>query len=177
VVVGLVLLLHHHTTSVDDDRRDNVVTVFFAVRLTTVQCLPPPPLLPPSSSTTTNRGKHRMAAVKDVHVAPQMGGYNKDYILPIVVIRHPLAWLQSMCAHPYAASWRHNPAHCPNFIPNEIDHSHFPKATSFPVTVQFDVQDHVTFDSLIHLWNEWYRQYLNVDYPIVVGTYVLCRVW
>jgi hypothetical protein len=119
-----------------------------------------------------------MAAVKGAHVAPQMGGYNKDYILPIVVIRHPLAWLQSMCAHPYAASWRHNIAHCPNFIPNEIDHSHFPNATSsFPVTVQFDKQDHVTFDSLIHLWNEWYRQYLNVDYPIVVGTYVLCRLF
>jgi hypothetical protein len=130
--------------------------------------------LPHRFNKTTNRGKHRMANVKETHVAPQMGNVNKTSILPIVVIRHPLAWLQSMCAHPYAASWRHNSAHCPNFIPNEIDQSHFPKAamsSSFPVTVQFDEKDHVTFDSLIHLWNDWYRQYLNVDYPIVVGTY------
>jgi hypothetical protein len=117
-----------------------------------------------------------MAVVKESHVAPQMAQYDKRYVLPVVVIRHPLAWLQSMCAHSYAASWKHDKLHCPNFVPNDkIDIPKFGKATtSFPVTVKFDEKDHVTFDSLIHLWNEWYRQYLDVNYPILVGTCFFC---
>jgi hypothetical protein len=119
-----------------------------------------------------------MAVVKESHVAPQMAQYDKRHVLPVVVIRHPLAWLQSMCAHSYAASWKHDKLHCPNFVPNnDVDIPKFGKTvTSFPVTVKFDETDHVTFDSLIHLWNEWYRQYLDVDYPILVGACCFCFV-
>lgn len=110
-----------------------------------------------------------MEKVKWTHVAPKMEAHDKNNILPIVVIRHPIAWLQSMCAHPYAAHWKHDQAHCPNFVPNEIDSAKFPRAQSFPVMVKFDEKDIVTFDSLVHLWSEWYRQYLEADYPLLIG--------
>ena len=60
-------------------------------------------------------GKHRMASVKHTHTANNMEEYNKNDVLPIVIIRDPYAWLQSMCASPYATHWRHGHHHCPNF--------------------------------------------------------------
>lgn len=51
-------------------------------------------------------GKHRMAYVKWNHTAPEMDEYNKTHVLPVVVIRDPYSWMQSMCKSPYAAIWR-----------------------------------------------------------------------
>jgi hypothetical protein len=121
-----------------------------------------------------------MAIVKHTHTAPGMEKINKYNILPIVVIRHPVAWLQSMCANPYAAHWKHEHNHCPNFVPNDVDRKKFPMIQTFPVTINFDQTDHVTFDSLIHLWNQWYRQYLQSSDPVLIGTYAMychCRTF
>jgi hypothetical protein len=41
-------------------------------------------------------GKHRMESVRLTHIAPSMELARKDYALPIVMIRDPLHWMQSM---------------------------------------------------------------------------------
>jgi hypothetical protein len=116
-------------------------------------------------------GKHRMADVKFNHTAAGMENVDKNNVLPVVMIRDPYAWLQSMCNAPYAANWRHGKHHCPNLIPNDGDHQHYGNLNDvFPVTVKFDKQSQRHFDSLVHLWSEWYKEYLDVDYPILIGT-------
>ena len=35
---------------------------------------------------------------------------------------------------------------------------------------KFDKQSQYHYSSLVHLWSEWYAQYLEVDYPILMGT-------
>jgi hypothetical protein len=126
-------------------------------------------------------GKHRMAYVKWNHTAPGMKHYNKTNVLPVVVIRDPYSWMQSMCKSPYATVWRHKKHHCPNLIPDPtIDTSDkFPKFNvlsqpTFDVSVIFDGHrdDLTTYHtSLAHLWSEWYKLYLDVDYPILISTY------
>jgi hypothetical protein len=123
-------------------------------------------------------GKHRMAYVKYNHTAGGMEKHNKDNVLPIVMIRDPFAWLQSMCAAPYAAHWRHGQHHCPNLVPNNGDNAIYNNLQSvFPVTVTFDKQSIIQFQSLVHLWSEWYTQYLHVDYPILMSAFIQILVF
>jgi hypothetical protein len=119
-------------------------------------------------------GKHRMSYVKQNHTAPLMDKYNKDHVLPIVVIRDPYSWMQSMCKAQYSALWRHKTHHCPNLVFSpSTDHGHFQyelkPLAPFPVTVKFDEDHSVKFKSLIHLWMEWYQLYLEVDYPTLMS--------
>lgn len=98
-----------------------------------------------------------------------MGLWNKTNVLPVVMIKDPFTWLQSMCRSPYATKWRHSSEHCPNLVPNEFDRAHYPKVvtnrTAVPVLIDFDRNSTFTWASLVDLWNDWYRQYLEVDYP------------
>lgn len=122
-------------------------------------------------------GKHRMEYVKNNHTAPEMDIYNKDNVLPIVVIRDPFPWMQSMCKSPYAAQWTHHKFHCPNLIFSKLDKHRYkhiqqfknPNIPSFEVTVGFDNDNEVVFDSLAHLWSEWYELYYNAKYPRLIG--------
>ena len=118
-------------------------------------------------------GKHRLATVKWTHTAPDgMGKFNKTNVLPIVIIKDPFYWLQSMCKSPYEASWKHHDAHCPNLVPNDYDQAHFFRSSkghihphnqnaSIPIRIEFDSNSSVTWPSLIHLWNDWYQLYLQ----------------
>jgi hypothetical protein len=115
-------------------------------------------------------GKHRMAHVKWEHTAPDMEKYDKKYVLPVVIIRDPFAWMQSMCNNPYAAGWRHGKLHCPNLIPTPEDKERFKNLKeSFQVKVKFDKDHTAHFDSLVHLWSEWYQEYLKVEYPVLMS--------
>jgi len=42
-------------------------------------------------------------------------------MMPVVMVRDPYSWMQSMCRHRYSAHWFHPPHHCPNLIPNDED--------------------------------------------------------
>ena len=73
-----------------------------------------------------NWGKHqparfRLQNVLDPHIDNQLQ-------LPVVVVRDPWTWLQSMCRVRYSAHWFHvvernpgDPYHCPNLVPNHVD--------------------------------------------------------
>lgn len=116
-------------------------------------------------------GKHRMAEVKYTHTADQMHKYNKDDVFPIVIVRDPLSWMQSMCHNRYSAHWRHGPHHCPNLVPTEEDRKQFHTLhNSFRVNIRFDENSSYAFNSLAHLWSEWHQQYLDAEYPLMFGT-------
>jgi hypothetical protein len=114
-------------------------------------------------------GKHRMATAKWNNTVADSIMDNKDYALPIVIVRDPLHFFQSMCKHPYAARWRHGDQHCPNLVPSDSDHANYKNLQeTFGVTVKFDSNSSVHFDSLAELWSSWYNEYLETDYPILI---------
>jgi hypothetical protein len=114
-------------------------------------------------------GKHRMASAKWNNTVDTSIMDNKDYALPIVIVRDPLHFMQSMCKHPYATTWRHGDHHCPNLVPSDVDRERFNNLKeTFTATIKFDKTSHVHFDSLAELWSGWYNEYLATDYPILV---------
>ena len=125
--------------------------------------------------TVTNKwqvpwGKHRVPRLRLHHVATGMDRVRQEDVLPIVIVRDPLHWMQSMCKSPYAAKWKKTKLHCPNLVPTENDKSKFARAiresnNTFPVTVHFDKDQVISWPSLMHLYSDWYRQYLDADYP------------
>lgn len=114
-------------------------------------------------------GKHRLAQVKWNHtVEDDWGMYNKTNVMPIIIIKDPFSWMQSMCGTAYSAVWRHSEAHCPNLVPGDYERAHYPQLArrkSVPVRIEFDRTSVGHWDSLVHLWNDWYRQYYDAEYP------------
>ena len=58
---------------------------------------------------------------------PELLELNQN-VLPIVMVRDPFTWFQSMCKSRYSAHWYHIvPDHCPNFIANDVEKEWFYK--------------------------------------------------
>ncbi|GKY92989.1 hypothetical protein MPSEU_000267500 [Mayamaea pseudoterrestris] len=115
-------------------------------------------------------GKHRMEFVRLNHTASGLEKYNQLEALPIVLIRDPYSWMHSMCKSSYAAHWKSRPAHCPNLVPDEDDRKRFGNEINdtFPVKVIFDEHQKFHWDSLAHLWSDWYNYYLKATYPRLI---------
>jgi hypothetical protein len=64
-----------------------------------------------------------------------------------------------------ATKWHHSSKHCPNLVPNEDDLDLFPYLEDHvPVMIKYPGEaEH--WESLVHLYNSWYRQYFDADYP------------
>jgi len=114
-------------------------------------------------------GKHRLAKLKWNHTAPDGWGMsNRTNVLPIVVIKDPFTWLQSMCKSPYEAHWKHRSSHCPNLRRRtEWELDHIP-VDPIPVKIVFDANSTEYWDSLLELYNDWYMQYYNATYPRLI---------
>ena len=74
-----------------------------------------------------------------------------------------------MCRHEYGAHWLHDPSHCPNLVPNEVDEQLFeangvPPTTTMKVTAKYAEfsRQHV---SLVEFWNEWNLAYVQAAFP------------
>jgi len=111
--------------------------------------------------------KHKMATEKYNHTIHS--DIPKQHVLPIVLVRDPYYWMQSMCKQGYGARWSHNSKkHCPNLVPNDFDrnnYKHLQQATSVPVWMGKNPQVGPSWPSLVHYWNAWYRSYANADFP------------
>ena len=72
-----------------------------------------------------------------------------------------------MCKSAYAAHWKSRPQHCPNLVPDEADRHRFKNEINdtFPVKVIFDENQKFYWDSLAHLWSDWYQYYFKATYP------------
>ena len=143
-----------------------------------------------------NWGKHQPPRVRLQNYVDRDVN-NNSVILPVVAVRDPYSWLQSMCRRRYAAHWFHYaPGHCPNLIPNKVDWEFLKKAPRYKSMVEYHQNDpwlvdnvkntaNFTFESktvpvyvkykllttnhesLAHMWNDWYTEYLQAEYPRV----------
>jgi hypothetical protein len=107
-------------------------------------------------------GKHTPAHYKYQHAATEKAAaVSRSDILPVITVRNPWRWMQSMCKNPYAAKWPHH-EQCPNL---QISSPVSQDGTKWnEVTVKYGVGSE-TYLSLQHLWNDWYNGYLNVSLP------------
>jgi hypothetical protein len=128
-------------------------------------------------------GKHMMARYRDTEHSTEFDSdVPHENILPLVSIRDPYSWMQSMCRHKYAANWPHNKKHCPNLIATEADINILPLLRNLygpggdddnqeklvPVRIlhaKDNVQEHL---SLAHYYSEWYEDYFKADYPRII---------
>ena len=152
-------------------------------------------------------GKHRPAESRDEIDATTKqpnptyldSAWDPQSIFPVVSIRDPYTWMQSMCRKKYNSDWFYTDAHCPNLVPNLIDRQiyrrtkkrtfvtnpNYPsdkikvrggerddtgfhlESESTPVKVRYNTFN-ITYDSLAHLWNEWYQSYITADFPYLL---------
>ena len=125
-------------------------------------------------------GKHRMASERDSdHVTNTDSDVPRENILPLVSIRDPYSWMQSMCRHRYAARWVHMEDRCPNLVALEADleankdlkklfnsdaHKN-DEEKLVPVRIKYAEDTWHKHDSLAHFYSDWYGEYLNADFP------------
>ncbi|KAG7369249.1 hypothetical protein IV203_031992 [Nitzschia inconspicua] len=118
-------------------------------------------------------GKHTFASLRLQNTAGREAKTNKETVMPIVMVRDPYSWMQSMCKHPYEARWPHSKM-CPNLgyveKPGRLrfrqNAGKLPMVKSVSVNVRYKPVRH--FDSLAHFWLEWYKEYLEADYPRLI---------
>ena len=85
---------------------------------------------------------------------------NKADVLPVLTIRNPWIWLQSMCKNPYSARWPHH-SMCPHLKKTDKNNQ---QSQWNEVSVKYGAATE-SYLSLAHLWNDWYRDYLRARIP------------
>lgn len=107
--------------------------------------------------------KHWFVSQRHSHVIPYLSNITLDNVLPVVTIRDPLSWAQSMCEQPYDVEWTDTsnnhkaPPQCPSILHNEAS-VYVPKQTG-----------EKRYANLFDLWNTWYRAYLDsIDLDFVM---------
>ena len=122
-----------------------------------------------------------------------------DNILPVITIRDPYTWMQSICKLVTLVHWFCTDHHCPSLVPTVSDGEVFnrmksrifvrnpnkrndevrvlagalddagflPDGESVPIKVEYSTFN-TTYDSIVNIWNEWYRPYLKADFPKLV---------
>ena len=133
-------------------------------------------------------GKHFPATRRGTHVTKTDKDVPHSNSLPLVTIRDPYVWMQSMCRHRYAAygPWKtpydnnqDNP--CPHILNKkeynsmteediiQLLHDNADNVT-IPVSVHYSETEPyiVTHQSLPHLWNDWYSLYVNGTFPRII---------
>ena len=105
-------------------------------------------------------GKHSPVGDKEyreTHKTLKDKAVDANEIMPMVTIRDPLIWLKSMCRHKYTARWKgFQEEYCPNFGMKDLE-----------MTVKYDGFRR-SYESVLHLWNDYYNEYKNVDIPFLL---------
>lgn len=93
---------------------------------------------------------------RNEHKSKKDWNVDANEIMPVVTIRDPLIWLKSMCKHQYTARWYRPTDQCPNF-------------NAKPTTTSIKYADfNKRHDSILHHWNDYYQEYLNIDIPVMM---------
>ena len=83
-----------------------------------------------------------------------------EHMLSVVVVKDPFNWMSSMCRHKYAVTggwWRH--PKCPMVT------------SDGKVKVRWTKNNQSEFNTLLDFWNDWYREYLEVERPRIFVRY------
>merc|ERR1712187_46223 len=86
-------------------------------------------------------GKHTPLHWRGKHFAPSLVKANVSAVLPLVLVKDPLAWMKSMCRNQYNCHFRHGhtDASCPSPVNATKAECSFPKFPHY-------------YESLMHLW-------------------------
>uniref|UniRef100_A0A7S4AHG0 Sulfotransferase domain-containing protein n=1 Tax=Pseudo-nitzschia australis TaxID=44445 RepID=A0A7S4AHG0_9STRA len=101
-------------------------------------------------------GKHNPADARFHHKVPMPVVKDREAVLPVVAIRHPYTWISAMCKHSYNTRWKHDPGRC--HITPQLENP----VERVPYGFHAYNETHNvtnTYDSLAHMWMEWYRPY------------------
>lgn len=100
------------------------------------------------------RGKHTAKMFSNASVlkwAPRLAS-----VLPLVIVKDPLTWMPSTCRHPYAVR-----LHMAQKQSKTCPSPHLAK----PVSVAFQADRVLRYDSLPALWRDWHAEYYDAPYP------------
>lgn len=119
-------------------------------------------------------GKHTPANFISEYSAPLAANLTKEDALPVVTVRNPFDWMISMCSHFYTARWDMHEEGRRNICPHLV-YTNSTLMKQWPVSLTVKLANRsLTFDSLAHLWNEWYLQYeRDADFPVRLVTFTL----
>ena len=68
------------------------------------------------------------------------------------------------CIHKYEGRWPHGPGNCPNLAEPKIRKD----GTVKKVKMFVKYNPPIYFDSLADYWGQWYKEYLEADYPRLI---------
>jgi hypothetical protein len=119
-------------------------------------------------------GKHNPIAARNTHTPKTYEGKGLvvEDCLPLVMVKDPLTWMNSMCKNRYAAYWKHQQVECPNFL--DEDGSQIPVKVTYQSAVEHPEWGHKTYPGLVGMWNEWYGDYIGDsvdDFPRLIVRY------
>jgi hypothetical protein len=99
-------------------------------------------------------GKHNPTNARTSYTIPKpkYQGIDPSTVLPLVLTRHPIDWMPSVCRQPYAVSWNRTSTTTP--------------CPDLGQPVRAKVYQTQEYASLLHYWNEWnggYYYYSNTS--------------
>mmetsp|Transcript_59017 Transcript_59017/g.144395 ORF Transcript_59017/g.144395 Transcript_59017/m.144395 type:complete len:453 (-) Transcript_59017:608-1966(-) len=127
-------------------------------------------------------GKHTPVKFRLEHATQKASAINKEWILPVVTVRHPYTWFKSMCKNSYSAKWSHRGKKggtdgCPNIRANTKGDIRYNRDQGRddvqigdynPVVVKYADERTDNHENIAALWNDWYGYYLKEDIPYVM---------
>lgn len=114
--------------------------------------------VPGGKHTPLGSKKNWLNAIRGENSTPN------PHVMPVILIRDPFRWMNSMCKDSYAASWDVGmEGHCPNLVPSkeEVASGKYEDITTFEVTVDRPFDER--YASLADMWSGWYQQYLHAE--------------
>ena len=122
-------------------------------------------------------GKHSPASYRDSHKTKTERSLTERNFMPVVIIKDPYTWMQSLCRHSYTAVWKHKGDHCPNLIPNEVDmskgfvqneeHQQHLMTNGIPISIHYNPNT-TLYNNMADAWNTWNQEYIDADIPRLV---------
>jgi len=87
-------------------------------------------------------------------------GHSADDVLPVVIVKDPLTWFQSMCRERYdvLGPWFRKQG-ISKKCPELLDHA------KTAVDVGWADGNHSAYDSILDLWSTWHRDYADLPEP------------
>jgi hypothetical protein len=88
-------------------------------------------------------------------------------ILPVVVVRDPFTWRNSMCTARYETSWQGMQSSSPKFwYEKETDNKSTVRTSEIRFKLRFAPHPRtLKYESLMELWNDFHGLYLNATFP------------
>ena len=117
-------------------------------------------------------GKHTSATHRLNVTFPQNNTESPYFVLPVILVRDPYRWMQSMCKRPYFVRGFFGAGSCPKLVTrveanekNKDNEAQPMQVNLAPPPLNGKVE---TYLSLADMWSTWNRQYYDAEYPRLV---------